>query len=299
MSKATGSSMLILGAAIVGASIVGASVIGMVAGTVAAGGMVAGWVDRVIARVTAHEGGFASLNLNRDNAGLSFGILQWAQAPKSLGKLLAAMNAADPTAFARIFGPTSSALLAATATGSLAPVPAVYPNGTSAGPVVLWAEPWVARFKAAGNYRPFQAVQTALAKGGEYFQGALKVAQILNTRTERSMTLFLDTAVQQGPASAIQAADRTVAALNDTDGDVRVPYGQLLQRYAAIAASPYRRTTAPTAPYGNPRLSWKAVGDEWHLFAGAVDLYADVTRRRAEILNDPTLGDAPVTLASA
>ena len=45
--------------------------------------------DRVLARVSKHEGRHDSLNLNYDGAGLSFGIIQWAQKPGSLGVLLA------------------------------------------------------------------------------------------------------------------------------------------------------------------------------------------------------------------
>mgnify|MGYP004146710213 FL=1 len=41
-------------------------------------------LDRVIARVSKHEGTFDSLNLNRDGAGLSVGILPWSQRPLHL-----------------------------------------------------------------------------------------------------------------------------------------------------------------------------------------------------------------------
>jgi hypothetical protein len=34
------------------------------------------WIANVIRRTAAREGSYASLNLNRDGAGLSFGILQ-------------------------------------------------------------------------------------------------------------------------------------------------------------------------------------------------------------------------------
>ena len=38
-------------------------------------------LDRVIARVSRHEGTFDSMNLNGSGAGMEFGILQWSQRP--------------------------------------------------------------------------------------------------------------------------------------------------------------------------------------------------------------------------
>ena len=73
------------------------------------------WIANVIRRTAAREGSYASLNLNSDGAGLSFGILQWTQASGNLGKLLATMYGMDPAAFVAIFGSLWQALLAATA----------------------------------------------------------------------------------------------------------------------------------------------------------------------------------------
>ena len=111
------------------------------------------WTQRVIARVSRHEGTYDSLNLNTDGAGLSFGIVQWAQKPGGLGALLHEMWAADPERFATTFGPSSRTLLDSTASGRLDPV----------GGTVLWQEPWVSRFRAAGNDPVFRAVQDRLA----------------------------------------------------------------------------------------------------------------------------------------
>ena len=80
------------------------------------------WMDRVIAHVSRHEGRHDSLKLNADGAGLSFGIIQWAQKPGSLGVLLAEMQRTDPERFARTFGPDWRALLEVTRAASLAPV---------------------------------------------------------------------------------------------------------------------------------------------------------------------------------
>ena len=242
------------------------------------------WTQRVIARVSRHEGTYNSLNLNSDGAGLSFGIVQWAQKPGGLGALLREMWAADPERFGTTFGPNSQALLDATAAGRLDPV----------GGVVLWQEPWVSRFRAAGNDPVFRAVQDRLAVQGPHFQGALACAQILGVQTERAMALFYDTAVQQGPTFATKLATRVRDELA-AQGPVRVDYAALLRRYAQLAPARFRRTTAPTQPYPSSHIEWRATGSEWHAWAGQFDLYSGILRRRMGIVEDADLSDAPIT----
>ncbi len=244
------------------------------------------WVPRVIRRVMRHEGGYDSLNLNTDGAGLSFGILQWPQRTGDLARVLAAMYAADATTFQRVFGPDWPKLLQAVNSRSLAPVASA----------VLWAEPWVSRFRAAGRHPPFQEAQDKLAREGEHFQAAEAVARKLNVPTERALALFFDTAVQQGAGAADQVAAKVRARFTAGGQAVAVSYRDLLSAYAASAADRARRTTPPTAP-SSGRLRWVAVGSEWHLHAGSVDLYRDILSRRTAILKDPQLGDAPVRLA--
>ncbi|MEQ1502253.1 MAG: hypothetical protein ABMB14_08475 [Myxococcota bacterium] len=232
------------------------------------------WVRRVIAFVSASEGRADSVNRNLDGAGLSYGILQWNQRAGSLGVLLRALYQVDPGAFARIFGPAWFALLSATARGGLEPVDSV----------ALWEEPWVSRFVAAGRHPPFVAAQWDLAERGEHFQGALDVARILGVRTERAMALFFDRAVQQGPEAARGMATKLQVW----------SYPAVLQAYADLAASRFRRTTAPpSAQYSarSPHIVWQQVGAEWHAVAGRWDLYLDVVRRTTHILADSSLSD--------
>jgi len=54
-------------------------------------------------------GKFGSLNLNADKAGLSFGIIQWAQRPKRLIDILEAFSKADASKYVSIFGSGSEA----------------------------------------------------------------------------------------------------------------------------------------------------------------------------------------------
>jgi len=243
------------------------------------------WVARVIARTSSHEGSYASLNRNTDGAGLSFGILQWAQRPGSLGKLLAAMHQADPAAFARIFGSSWQQLLSTTQAASLASV-----DGQ-----VLWKRPWTSRFKEAGDYEVFRAVQRRMAQEGTHFRGAVDAARILGVATERSMSLFFDTAVQQGPGAARTVA-RQVRDYVLKGGAVSVQYLDVLTAYAQQAADRCRSATAPTRQPSSPHLRWKQVGSEWHLFANTIDLHQNIWKRRIAIVRDPNLSDEPVPL---
>jgi len=242
------------------------------------------WIARVIARVSKHEGGYESLNRNTDGAGLSVGILQWAQKPGSLGTLLTAMQHANPTEFTRIFGPSWQRLIAVTKTGSLAPV-----DGE-----VLWKRPWITRFKEAGRHEVFRAVQRRLAREGSHFRGAVATARILGVATERSMALFFDTSVQQGPGAARKVA-RQIRDRFAQAGRTSVPYQELLTAYAQRAADRCRSISAPS---GSPssHLRWVQVGNEWHLFANKFDLYVHIHRRRMGIVNDRDLSDDPVAL---
>ncbi|MCA9493511.1 MAG: hypothetical protein KC621_26450, partial [Myxococcales bacterium] len=179
--------------------------------------MVQGWSRNVIAWVSRREGAPDSLNRNLDGHGLSFGILQWTQKSGNLGVLLAAMREADPAGFASIFGPSWAKVLEVTARASLEPV-----DGAN-----LWDEPWASRFAAAGPHPPFVEVQWSLAQAGDHWRGAEDVAARLGVRTERSMTLFFDRSVHQGPAGVARTADRLVAGYA-RDGRTSVPYLQLL-----------------------------------------------------------------------
>ena len=243
------------------------------------------WIARVMARVHRHEGGYDSLNRNTDGAGLSFGILQWAQKPGSLGTLLTAMQHADPTEFARIFGPSWQRLIAVTRAGSLDPV-----DGEA-----LWKRPWTTRFKQAGRHEVFRAVQRRMAREGIHFRGAVEAARILGVATERSMALFFDTAVQQGPGAAKKVA-RQVRDRFAQAGRTSVPYSELLADYAQRAADRCRTLTQPSRPPRSSHLRWVQVGREWHLFAQKIDLYEDIWRRRMSIVNDDGLSDDAVAL---
>lgn len=238
------------------------------------------WVRRVIQRVSAHEGRYDSLNLNTDGAGLSMGIIQWSQKSGQLGKLLQAFHTHDRAKFAAVFGPQAAMLLSHTQSGSLAPV----------GGALLWQSPWKERFLQAGRYTPWQVVQDELAAAGEHMVAAQQCAAVLGIRTERAMVLFYDRAVQQGQSGAVRIARELAEKLQGTT----LPGASILAAFAEACASRFRRTERPSDPGYGKNLMWKPVGNEWHVFAGQIDLFADITRRTTNILTDKKLSDAPL-----
>ena len=228
-----------------------------------------GWKRRVILRVARNEGDFDSINLH-DGGGISFGILQWNQRTGDLGDLLAAMQQASPAEFARVFGSSSRELLAvvrgSTVDDRLQPVAGEHLN----------SGPWPERFRAAGRLQVFQDVQLLVAETGPHFRAALDVADMLRARWEKAIALFFDTAVQQG-AGAARTVGRAVANRGLAEEE-------LLGAFAQVSADRARRTARPSGSSGRG-LAWREVDGEWHLHAGATDLYLLILRRRLELLS--------------
>ncbi|MGZ9098153.1 MAG: chitosanase, partial [Brevundimonas sp.] len=140
----------------------------------------------------------------RAHAGLGFGIVHFGQDAGDLGRLLQAMRTRDADAFQRIFGPSADAVVeTCTAAG---PGSLDSPEGRSARvqPVDghdLWAEPWLARFRAAGAHPPFQAAQNQLASD-LYLEPMVRKARRLGVATERGLAMMMDRAVQMGAEAA-------------------------------------------------------------------------------------------------
>lgn len=240
---------------------------------------------------TGAEGGgagYSATNLNTDGAGLSYGILQWAQAPGALGVLVKKMQSYDPSYFRKLFGPASADLIritnAPTESARLAPV----------GGVVLWREPWVSRFRQAGEHQSFMDAQDHLAMEGSYMRAAENAAKALGVNTERAVVLLFDRAVQQG-AEGMPGRVRDLLSEYQVRGRPLDPK-QVLTDFARVAASGFRSSTPKP---NTSKFEWRQVGDEWHKFRQGIDLYANIVTRTNAILNDPSLSDGPITSPQA
>ena len=241
--------------------------------------------QRVVDYVARGESGgrYWAQNRNDDKQGLSFGFLQWAQRPGSLGILLKKMRARDTATFDRIFGGsnTAKALIATTTETDeldrLAPV-----SGA-----LLWEEPWTSAFHEAGHHPAFQEAQRELAMTGHIYKTSLQVVELLGVRTERAHVLAYDRS-NHGPVLANKVANALVDAYNRSQWptDPR----QILADYALSYASVFWSRHKPDSG------DWRKVGDAWHKFTGSADLYAIVVKRTAEILTDGSLSDEPVVL---
>jgi hypothetical protein len=136
----------------------------------------------------------------RYHVGLSYGIIQFTQDSGNLGRLLAMMRERDEAAFRQIFGEHADELIAVT--GAAGPSASESPDGRSARtqPVDgadLWEEPWITRFRHAGEVTAFQAAQNELAASA-FLDPMLGFAGDIGLETDRALTMSVDRAVQMG-----------------------------------------------------------------------------------------------------
>ncbi len=148
-------------------------------------------------------GCFTAINKNTDGAGLSFGLIQWAQKPGRLAELLRALSAAEEKRFVEIFG-SGDAVLAK----DLIAHTSKRRGGTGTAGVTtdprfnLVAEPWISRFLTAGRDRSLQRVQLsqAVAAYRTSFERIRTFAP--QVRNERAFAFMLDLANQHGDSGA-------------------------------------------------------------------------------------------------
>ena len=276
--------------------------------------LITDWIPTLLRKTSEHEGNYWSVQANLDGNGVSYGILQWTQKSGSLGRLLRGMAAADPVAFGRFFGASWAKLLEVTARASL----------ESVDGAVLWAEPWVSRFNAAGRWPAFQQVQARDAAESEYMTGAVAVAKLLGVTTERAMVLCYNRTVQQGPSGALGPAKRLVSWYAEDPKRRPAAVNDVLAQYAWTCASKFRRTSAPERRNYNAdgNIWWSPVATEWselgvgvykarrvsvsgvwHAVTGPPSkpwsLYDLITKRSSDILTDSGLRDGVVDLGLA
>jgi hypothetical protein len=121
-------------------------------------------------------GAFEMLNLNTDQCGVSFGILQWSQKPGQLRRFLEACSAREPAEWTRIMGSDSIDYTAN-----------------------LTKDPWKGRFEALGASLPIQRVQLEVAAETYSAELARETAYADKTTSSRGFAFLLDLANQFGP----------------------------------------------------------------------------------------------------
>jgi hypothetical protein len=145
---------------------------------------------------------FALLNLNTDRAGLSFGVIQWAQKPGRLKEVLDAFHDADPARFADCFG-------GLVASRMLMHVAKEYggvdkdTGKTTDSDYDLVSDPWAGRFKSCGLDPFFQRIQVTLATTDNQSAFDTMKSHVPLIASERGVGFLLDTANQHGPNGAL------------------------------------------------------------------------------------------------
>jgi hypothetical protein len=142
---------------------------------------------------------FDCLNCNTDRAGLSFGIIQWAQRPGRLVDILRAFQKGAPQELGSIVD-NVDALLAHVAR----------PNGgvdratgrTQDPAFDLVAEPWKARFERMGRNRTLQKIQVQAAEAAFRASLASLRPDTPAVTTQRGCAFLLDLANQHGDGGA-------------------------------------------------------------------------------------------------
>lgn len=145
-------------------------------------------------------GKFGALNLNTDGAGLSYGIIQWAQKPGRLSELLRAFSLANRDLFVHVFGDGDAALADALLLHVGKPHGGVNTsNGAALNPGFNLVEPpWTHRFDKATRERVFQKAQVAAATAA--FRKSLDKIRDYAPEivSERGIAFMLDVANQFG-----------------------------------------------------------------------------------------------------
>lgn len=160
---------------------------------------------RVATITMQYEGGgkFSAANRNTDKAGLSFGLIQWAQKPGRLNELLRAFKQTAPANFVQVLGAGDAALADGLIAHTAKPRGGTNDLGRTTDPRYdLVSAPWLDRFAAAALDPELQRTQVACAMGA--FRRSLTAihAYAPSLKSEREVAFMLDLANQHGDGGA-------------------------------------------------------------------------------------------------
>jgi peptidoglycan hydrolase-like protein with peptidoglycan-binding domain len=180
-------------------------------------------LGKILSVVAQMEGAakFSAMNLNSDKAGLSFGLIQWAQKPGRLAEILNAFYAASAADFVRILGAGDASVASGLIAHTQQPGGGIDPiTGLTTDPAYdLINDPWVGRFRAAALWVPFQQVQVQAALN-DFRSSLAQIEQYApQLNTERAVGFMLDLANQFGEGGAhsiYQAAYQAGMPVSDT-----------------------------------------------------------------------------------
>ena len=210
------------------------------------------------------EGGgrFAAANWNTDRAGLSFGLIQWAQRPGRLHELLVAFQRTDQERFVRIFGAGERLLTEGllTHTGGINGGVDRMTGVTRDKNYDLIAEPWRSRFLEAGRDPVFQRAQIASALAA-FTASAQRIRQTMPlVVSERALAFMLDVANQFGDTGAQSVVSTVMKTLKAgaSEGDFLAAVGgetvvRIARQYGASSnearSTSNRREVMRTTPW--------------------------------------------------
>ena len=148
-------------------------------------------------------GRFSAINRNSDRAGLSFGLIQWAQKPGRLRELLILLHSINQEVFTQIFSEGDPDLVQGLLDHVAKPWGGTDDHGHTIDPAFnLVEDPWLSRFKEAALSRELQRGQVMCATDAftRSYKKLRNYASMLES--ERAVAFMLDLANQHGNGGA-------------------------------------------------------------------------------------------------
>jgi hypothetical protein len=171
-----------------------------------------------VARLISGPQGYSAVNADaqfndhshaayqRMHHGLEWGFVLASQRSGALGRVLEACERRDGARFAETFGAAADRLLVTTTAET--PEERLQPVDGA----LLWQEPWLSRFRAAGEVAAFRAAQNEVAIEGS-LDPNLPLASALGFDSTRALAMLFDRCVQMGNGAGTRFVVRAVSPL--------------------------------------------------------------------------------------